>query len=66
MSLSTEEALNSAIADLVNAKLCLVDAIAEANVQQEIEEIESIACYLEDKLIKLTKNKKTIDKAKAI
>ena len=66
MSLSAEDALNSAIANLVNAKLCLVDAIAEANVQQEIEEIESITCYLEDKLIKLSKTQKTIDKAKAI
>ena len=66
MSLSAEEALNSAIADLVNAKLCLVDAIIEANVQQEIEQIESITCYLENKLIMLSENHKTIDKPKAI
>lgn len=51
MSLSTRDALNSAIADLVNAKLCLFDAM-EANVREEIEQIESIAHYLEDKLVK--------------
>jgi len=52
MSLSTRDALNSAIADLVNAKLCLLDA-TEANVREEVEQIESTTHYLEDKLVKL-------------
>jgi hypothetical protein len=50
MSLSTTDALNSAIADLVNARLCLLDA-TEANVREEMEQIESITHYLEDKLV---------------
>ena len=50
MSLSTTDALNSAIADLVNAKLCLLDA-TEANISYELEQIESITHYLEDKLV---------------
>lgn len=52
MSLSTNDALNSAIADLVNAKLCLVDA-TEVNIRDELEQIESITHSLEDKLDKL-------------
>lgn len=52
MSLSTMDALNSAIADLVNAKLCLLDA-TEANIRDESEQIESITHSLEDKLVKL-------------
>ena len=52
MSLSTTDALNSAIADLVNAKLCLLDA-TEANVTEEMEQIESVTHYLEDKLAQL-------------
>ena len=52
MSLSTTYALNSAIADLVNAKLCLLDA-TEANISDELEQIESITHNLEDKLVKL-------------
>lgn len=52
MSLSTTDALNNAIADLVNAKLCLLDA-TEANVREELEQIESITHYLEDKLVKI-------------
>ena len=50
MSLSTINALNSAIAYLVNAKLCLLDS-ANANVEEEIEQIESITHYLESKLV---------------
>lgn len=50
MSLSTINALNSAIAHLVNAKLCLLDA-TDANVGEEIEQIESITHYLESKLV---------------
>lgn len=50
MSLSTEDALIGAIADLVNAKLCLLDA-TEANISGELEQIESIKHYLEDKLV---------------
>lgn len=49
MSLSTVDALNSAIADLANAKLCLLDA-TEVNIRDELEQIESIMHYLEDKL----------------
>lgn len=52
MSLSTTDALNSAIADLVNARLCLLDA-TEANVKEEVEQIESVTHYLEDKLVKM-------------
>lgn len=52
MSLSTMDALNSAIADLLNAKLCLLDA-TEANIRDESEQIESITHSLEDKLVKL-------------
>ena len=52
MSLSTTDALNSAIADLANAKLCLLDA-TEANIREEVEQIESITHYLEDKLVQL-------------
>ena len=52
MSLSTRDALNSAIADLVNAKLCLLDA-TEANIREEVEQIESITHYLEGKLVQL-------------
>ena len=52
MSLSTIDALNGAIADLVNAKLCLLDA-TEANVREEVEQIESVTHYLEDKLVRL-------------
>lgn len=54
MSLSTTDALNSAIADLVNAKLCLLDATA-ANVGEEMEQIESVTHYLESKLAMLDK-----------
>lgn len=50
MSLSTINALNSAITYLVNAKLCLLDA-TDANVGEEIEQIESITHYLESKLV---------------
>lgn len=49
MSLSTTDALNSAIADLVNAKLCLLDA-TDVNVSEEMEQIESATHYLESKL----------------
>lgn len=52
MSLSTKDALNSAIADLVNAKLCLLDA-TEVNVIEELEQIESVTHYLESKLVQL-------------
>lgn len=54
MSLSTTEALNSAIADLVNAKLCLLDA-TDANIGEELEQIESITHNLESKLVTLSK-----------
>lgn len=54
MSLSTKDALNSAIADLVNAKLCLLDA-TDANVSEEMEQIESVTHYLESKLEMLSK-----------
>lgn len=49
MSLSTHDAINSAIADLINAKLCLLDA-TDVNVREEVETIESVTHYLEDKL----------------
>ena len=54
MSLSTMDALNSAIADLVNAKLCLLDA-TDANIGEEMEQIESVTHYLESKLAALSK-----------
>lgn len=56
MSLSTKDALNSAIADLANARLCLLDA-TEANVREELEQINSIAHYLESKLEKMKEDK---------
>lgn len=49
MSLSTTEALSNAISDLTNAKLSLLDA-TEVNIRYELEQIESIIHYLEDKL----------------
>lgn len=52
MSLSTKDALNGAISDLVNAKLCLLDA-TEVNISDEVEQIESITHYLEDKLLEI-------------
>lgn len=56
MSLSTMDALNGAISDLVNAKLCLLD-VTEVNIRDELEQIESITHYLEDKLVKLGEEK---------
>lgn len=50
MSLSTEEAINSAISDLENAERCLFDALGDVNLQQEIEQMASIRHYLESKL----------------
>lgn len=52
MSLSTTDALKSAIAYLEDIKLCLLDA-TEANIREELEQIESIKHYLEDKLVEL-------------
>ena len=54
MSLSTTDALKSAISNLADVKLCLLDA-TEANVNEEIEQIESIKHYLESKLVMLGK-----------
>jgi hypothetical protein len=54
MSLSTTDALKSAISNLADAKLCLLDA-TDANVGEEMEQIESIAHYLESKLAMLDK-----------
>lgn len=54
MSLSTMDALNEAIADLVNAKLCLLD-VTDANVGEEMEQIESVTHYLGSKLEMLSK-----------
>ena len=51
MSLSTTDALKSAIAYLEDIKLCLLDA-TEANIREELEQIESITHYLEDELVK--------------
>lgn len=56
MSLSTMDALNSAIADLVNIKLTLLDA-TEVNIRDELEQIESITHSLEDKWVKLGEEK---------
>lgn len=53
MSLSTTDALSSAIADLENAKLCLYDAIPEANIREEMEQIGSIIRHLDNELVKL-------------
>ena len=57
MSLSTTDALKSAISELVNAKLCLLDA-TDANVSEEMEQIESITHQLESKLVMLDKEEK--------
>jgi hypothetical protein len=60
MSLSTTEAVISAISDLENAKLCLIDALLDTglNIAEELEQIESITNYLQSKLeIKLEKEK---------
>ena len=59
MSLSTEGAINSAISDLENAELCLMEALIDVNLQQEIEQIVSTRHYLESIY---QKNHKTIDK----
>lgn len=53
MSLSTTDALKSAISDLENAKLCLYDAIPEANIREEMEQIGSIIRHLDNELVKL-------------
>ena len=66
MSLSTEQAINCAISDLENAELCLMDALIDVNLQQEIEQMASVRHYLESKLEMHQKTIKTIDKAKAI
>lgn len=63
MSLSTEEAINSAISDLENAERCLYDALVDVNLQQEIEQTESTRHHLESKLEMYQKNHKIIDKA---
>lgn len=60
MSLSSTEAVSSAISDLENAKLCLIDALLDTglNIAEELEQIESITNYLQSKLeIKLEKEK---------
>lgn len=56
MSLSTKDALNSAIADLANARLCLLDATG-VNVREELEQINSIAHSLESKLEMMKEDK---------
>lgn len=62
MSLSAEEAINSAISDLENAERCLYDALVDVNLQQEIEQMASTRHYLESKLKICSKNHKTIEK----
>lgn len=60
MSLSSTKAVISAISDLENAKLCLIDALLDTglNIAEELEQIESITNYLQSKLeIKLEKEK---------
>lgn len=60
MSLSSTEAVVSAISDLENAKLCLIDALLDTglNITEELEQIESINNYLQSKLeMKLEKEK---------
>jgi len=54
MSLSTMDALKSAISNLADVKLCLLDA-TDVNVGEEMEQIESITHYLESKLAMLGK-----------
>ena len=49
MSLTTAEALNGAIADLVNAKLCLLDA-TEVDIHEERSQLENLIGQLENKL----------------
>ena len=58
MSLSTEEAINSAISDIENAERCLMDALIDVNLQQEIEQMASTRHYLESKLEMYQKNHK--------
>lgn len=53
MSLSTTDALKSAISSLADVKLCLLDAI-DINVSEEMEQVESITHYLESKLAALS------------
>lgn len=60
MSLSTTDALKCAIADLINAKLCLLDAMS-ANVGGEMEQIEGITHYLESKLAMLEEEEEQED-----
>lgn len=67
MSLSSTEAVISAISDLENAKLCLTDALLDTglNIAEELEQIESITNYLQSKLeIKLEKEKLDDDRRK--
>lgn len=53
MSLSSTEAVASAISDLENAKLCLIDALLDTglNIAEELEQVESITNYLQSKLV---------------
>ena len=62
MSLRTEDAINSAISDLENAERCLIDALIDVNLREEIENMASVRHYLESKLEIYQKNNKTIDK----
>lgn len=58
MSLSSTEAVSGAIENLEDARLCLIDALldTELNIAEELEQIESITNYLQSKLeIKLEK-----------
>lgn len=62
MSLRTEDAINSAISDLENAERCLIDALIDVNLQQEIEQTANVRHHLESKLEMYQKNLKTIEK----
>ena len=64
MSLSTEEAINSAISDLENAERCLMDALIDVNLQQEIEQTASTRHHLESKLEMYQKTIKLLTKHK--
>lgn len=64
MSLSSTEAVRSAISDLENARLCLIDALPDTglNIAEELEQVESITNYLKSKLeIKLEKERSEND-----
>ncbi len=52
MSLTAEEAIESAMSCLKNAELCLYDAVGNCDVHKEMEELRDMHYRLSKKLVK--------------